>query len=253
MNRFIPLLLFLLATTACTQSRDAPHLTLAAASSVSQAMESIVKDFTGETGIHVDITTGSTGVLALQLREGAPFDLFFGADRETAEQLANDGHLDRETLRTYAVGELVLWKPRNNLPELSQPRDLLGNAWKKRRIAIANPETAPYGRAALRVIRQLDTEGLLTDRIIPAGSVRTAWQITQSGNADAAFVAVSVLGKEGEAQTLRLDDFQDSRIPHKMGISTDTKHRNASERFAAFMKTETAINHLLHAGLNTPP
>ncbi len=244
MSRIALLIVTCLFALACGPEDRGRPLTVAAASSVADAVGAIAREFERETGNAVDLTTGSTGVLALQLREGAPFDLFLGADSETAERLASDGFLDPESLAVYTTGELVLWQPENDAPPLSGAAGLMAPQWADRRIAIANPETAPYGRAALRVVERIAPTGALASRLVYAGDVKSAWQIAASGNADAAFVAISVLRPEDEPRVLRLNEYEGTRIAHTMGIAANSLHPETAERFAAHLRASDAARRI---------
>src|SRR5262250_206280 len=137
-------LLLLFAGTLAT----AQEITVAAAADLNAALPQIVEDYTKKTGQAVKLSFGSSGNLTNQIRNGAPFDVFFSADEEYPRQLIAEGLADKDTLYRYAVGHLVLWVPGSMPidPQKSGIQTLLDPSVKK--IAIANPAHAPYGRAA---------------------------------------------------------------------------------------------------------
>lgn len=134
------------------------------------------------------LTAGASGLLASQVAQGAPFDVFLSADRRRAERLDADGLAAPGTRFTYAIGRLVLWAPARSAGE--GPKSILSSA-AVRTLAIANPASAPYGTAALETLRALGvaTEGRL--RIVQGENVAQAFQFVASGAADAGFVAQS--------------------------------------------------------------
>lgn len=131
------------------------------------------------------ITAGATGLLYAQIKEGAPFDLFFAADRERPQRLEQEGLTVAGTRQTYAVGRLVLWTPKR---AVSGGLKRVLSAPHVKTIAIANPATAPYGKAAAQVLRQL---GIAGRKIVQGESIGQTFQFLATANADAGFVAYS--------------------------------------------------------------
>ncbi|MFZ3342947.1 MAG: molybdate ABC transporter substrate-binding protein, partial [Terriglobales bacterium] len=144
MMKFLRLtFIFLLCASAFAQK-----ITVAAASDMSAALPEIVAAYSKKTGQTVKLSFGASGNLTNQIRNGAPFDVFFSADESYPQQLIDEGLASGSTLYRYAVGRLVLWVPNDSTLDLSKLgiKALLDPSVKK--IAIANPATAPYGRAA---------------------------------------------------------------------------------------------------------
>ncbi len=186
------LLLAAAAGSASAGAAPTPgSLTVAAAANLKLAMEELRSAFeAARPGTHVVVTTGASGAFFAQIRNGAPFDLFFSADREHPRKLVEAGLADREVV--YALGKLVVWTPRGSPVDLARGglRALADPALKK--IAIANPALAPYGRAALAA---LESEGVLAavrDRLVFGESVSQAAGFAQSGAADAAVLPASL-------------------------------------------------------------
>lgn len=165
---------------------DRPVLRVAAASDLADVFAELAARFEARTGARVALTFGSSGNLALQLAEGAPWDLFASADASFAERAVASGRCASESRAPYARGRLAAVAR----PGLAPPTSLeaLG-ANDFARIAVANPGHAPYGRAALEA---LDAAGILPrvrPRLVFADNVRQAMQLAESGNADGALVA----------------------------------------------------------------
>ena len=147
----------------------------------------IASAFEDSTGHTVVISSGSTGAHYAQIRQGAPFDIFFAADAERPERLEAEGFTVPGSRATYALGRLVLWarflQPGGE-PDLAtalEHPDL-------KHLAIADPDLAPYGRAARQVLDALDYEN---ERLVFGRNVAQTWQFVASGNAQAGFVARS--------------------------------------------------------------
>ena len=178
--------------TALAGCRAAPRtepLSVAAASDLSFAFGEIGTLFERRTGKPVVFSFGSSGLLARQIAEGAPFDLYAAANVAFVDDVVNKGACDGGTRARYARGRLALWSLRDQ-PLPADLRELGGSRY--RRIALANPEHAPYGRAAEQALRSLGSWTALDAKLVYAENVRQALQFAESGNADVAFVALSL-------------------------------------------------------------
>lgn len=167
---------------------------VAAASDLKFALDEILATFQAETGLDVRVTYGSSGNFARQIEQGAPFDLFLSADESYVERLAQRG-LTRDRGVPYAIGRIVLYVPRGS-PLVPDP-GLRGLARRLAdgsagRIAIANPEHAPYGRAAEQALRQLGLWEAVAPRLVLGENVAQAAQFASSGNAEGGIIAYSV-------------------------------------------------------------
>lgn len=182
-------------TVACA----AQQLKVAAAADLSSVMPSIVAAFEKQTGIGVSVSLGSSGNFFAQIQNGAPFDVFLSADRSYPERLQEAGLVQPGSLVEYARGKLVLWTPRHSRLHFAADKDgaLLGDlgdlaAPAVRRIAIANPEHAPYGRAALAVLEHYGIYDKVREKLTLGENIAQTAQFAQSGNADVAFIAYSI-------------------------------------------------------------
>src|SRR5687768_931278 len=138
-------------SSVAAQSARTP-LTVAAASDLQAVMPELVSRFERESGIPVRVSFGSSGNFFAQIQNGAPFDLFFSADIDYTTRLVAAGHADGATLTPYATGRLVLWTRKSTGIDVRRGVAILKDS-RVRRIAIANPEHAPYGRAAVAALR----------------------------------------------------------------------------------------------------
>ena len=183
------LLLGLLATAltlACT-GRSAPD-TVAVASNFIEPARALVADFRQREAIDIRLVSGSTGKLFSQIENGAPFAAFLAADQERPQRLIANGTAAAGSLFTYARGRIALWDP--NGGELG-PATL--RQARFRHLAIAQPELAPYGRAAMDTLRALELAGPLADRLVFGESVGQTFAFVATGNAELGFVAVAQL------------------------------------------------------------
>ena len=158
-------------------------VTVAVASNFANAASEIVEAFHDETGQHVRLSAASTGKLYAQIINGAPFDVLLAADVERPERLEASGDAVAGTRFTYAIGELVLWSRRSHDCHASLAGPGPG------RIAIANPETAPYGRAARQYLRQAGLWEASQPRLVIGENIAQALQFVATGNAELGFIA----------------------------------------------------------------
>ncbi|MBD3648293.1 MAG: molybdate ABC transporter substrate-binding protein [Pseudomonadales bacterium] len=176
---------FLLTILLCLNGNpaQAENLTVAVAANFSPTLEKVVELYFRERSVFVRVSTASTGMIFAQLINGAPYDVFLAADVERPLKLEQRG-LTRLRF-TYAVGQPVLWAPRSTRP--------INETWLKDfrgRLAIANPDLAPYGTAAKEA---LDYFGAEPGQLVRGASVAQAFQFVHSGNAEAGLVALSQL------------------------------------------------------------
>ena len=155
------------------------------------------------------------GQLAEQIRQGAPFDVFLSADGKFVRRLADEGIIRGETVRPYALGSLVLATDAKSELKPKGLADLTGPGIKF--IAIANPETAPYGKAATQAIERAGLAEALKPRLVTAGSVRQALQMVQSGNAEVGIVSRSIADVPGIRSVQLPLDASDPIIQYSQG------------------------------------
>ncbi len=168
-------------------------LSVAAASNLKSAIEELRRGFEAERpGTKVAVTLGASGSFFAQIRNGAPFDVFFSADVEYPRRLADAGLGRREDEAVYAFGKLVIWAPRGS------PIDLAGKGVAAladpavKKLAIANPALAPYGRAAEAALDAAGLRAAVKDRLVFGQDVSQAAHFARSGAADAAFIPLSI-------------------------------------------------------------
>ncbi|MFC1747060.1 molybdate ABC transporter substrate-binding protein [Candidatus Neomarinimicrobiota bacterium] len=166
---------------------------VAVATNFAEVARQLQTDFQRQGHYTMTIATGSTGQLYAQIIHGAPYDIFLAADQERPRRLEVEGLAVPSSRITYAIGQLTLWSPD---PDLLGPGGLVGlHTGEIRRLAMANPDLAPYGAAAREVLTSLGLYGPspdgLRDRIIMGENIGQTWAMVLSGNADLGFVALS--------------------------------------------------------------
>lgn len=187
---FAPLFVFF---ALAAQAGEAPKtLTLAVAANMAACVEALDAEFAKQhPGVAIKVATGSSGNFFAQIRNGAPFEVFISADMDYPRKLVAAGLAQGDTLRLYALGRLALW---TNTPGINPGRGrTVFTAASTTRIAIANPETAPYGRAAMIAMQNLNVADAAKDKLVIGESVAQAVQFVQTGNAEIGLVPYSLL------------------------------------------------------------
>jgi len=182
----IVLILFFQVLSA---SASAEEVRVAVATNFFSTLKAVVVDFERETGHTVIVSSGSSGKLYAQIRNGAPFDVFFSADVKRPQLMEEEGLAVRGSRFTYAVGRLTLWSP-DSTKMTGDGNAVLTNG-RFSRLAIANPKTAPYGAAAQHMLQTLGLWQAVKGRIVQGENIGQTFQFVYSQNAQLGFVALS--------------------------------------------------------------
>ena len=172
----------------------AAEVFVAVASNFTAPMEKIADAFTHDTGHKAVLAFGSTGRFYAQIRSGAPFHVLLAADDATPARLEQEGQGVAGTRFTYAIGQLVLWSRQPGLIDASAQVLKIG---KFDRLALANPELAPYGAAAIETLTQLGLLEQLRPKFVQGENIGQTFQFVATGNAALGFVALSQVQSEG--------------------------------------------------------
>ena len=167
----------------------AEEVRAAVASNFLVPLRAVVKSFEKDTRHQVRIISGSTGKLYAQIKQGAPFDVFLAADRERPVLLVKEGLATPDSRFVYAVGRLALWSP--DASRIVDNAAKILNDQNFRHLAIANPKTAPYGRAAREVLMALDAWEKVRPQLVQGENISQTFQFVVSRNAELGFVALS--------------------------------------------------------------
>jgi len=175
---------------ATGRAADPPGLTIFGAADLAFVLQELRPRFEKIVGVKVTLVLGSTGNLARQIEHGAPADLFFAANESFVDDLVARGAVIPQTRTLYAQGRIVLATPRVFGPRLADLRALAEP--KVRRVAIANPQHAPYGKAAEEALRKVGVWDAVRPKLVYGENIRHTLQFLQTGAADAGIVALSV-------------------------------------------------------------
>lgn len=248
------LLVILFATLLALPATAAPLL-VAAASDLVYCIDELAAAFRKEAPeAEVKISTGASGNFFAQIRHGAPFHVFLSADMMYPTQLAKLGAADAATLRPYAIGRIVLWTldPRfdvaQGLPLLRDPRVA--------RVAIGNPDTAPYGRAARAALERDKLWDAVQPRLVIGENIAQAAQFVQTGNAQLGIVSLATVRSPKMAGVGRYHLLSDAGLaPIEQGaiVTRAGGGQPLAARFVRFLGSPAARAILERNGFGLPP
>ncbi len=227
--------LILVALCSCHRSSPATQqseLTVAAAADLTNAFEEIGRQFQAATGTKVTFSFGSSGLLARQIENGAPMDLFTAANVEFINQLENKGLIIPGTKKIYARGRITLWLPKESNLHVDKLEDLTRAEVK--RVAIANPEHAPYGKAALEALQKSGIWEVVKAKVVYGENIRQTLQYAQTGNVEVAIVALSLSQQSDGHWTLIPEDLH-SPLDQALAVIKGTRNEKAAREFADFI------------------
>jgi molybdate transport system substrate-binding protein len=185
----------LAAVVVCAARAD--EVNVAVAANFTAPMNVIAESFEKDTGHKARLAFGSTGKFYAQIKNGAPFEVLLSADDETPAKLVQDGAAESTSRFTYAIGSLVLWSSRPGFID-AKAEVLRRGAYAK--LALANPKTAPYGRAAIETLTKLGLMAAAEPKVVQGENIAQTFQFVSSGNAELGFVALSQVMKDGRVQ-----------------------------------------------------
>jgi molybdate transport system substrate-binding protein len=251
----IPLATVLMLTAPGAVLAQQRSLAVAVAANLKPAFEEIATRFQQRhPGVEVRATFGASGTFFAQISNGAPFDLFLSADVEYPAKVVERGLSDGEAF-TYAYGKLVVWVPKGSKLDLDGEGLAALSDPAVQRIAIANPEIAPYGRAARAALERAGLYEGLKDRIVMGQNVSQTAQFVQSGNAQAGFIPLSLakappLSEEGRAWPV--PPASHDRIDQAGVVIKGAKEAALARALAAFVTGEGARDVLERYGYDVP-
>lgn len=251
-------------------TRSAPDaLRIAVASNFVPTLRVLVEDYASVSTQPITLSAASTGKLYAQIKQGAPFDLLLAADHVRPQRLHTEGLSQRPF--TYAVGQLVLWRPNERTPCALVDQATLGRppaeeqitTWlsQSERIAVAVPELAPYGMAARQAIDQLGLSSELEGRIVRAENIGQTFSMVATGNADAGLIARAQLNAllnnrdpddRCASDVVPLPTHLHTPILQNASILLSGRNPEASRAFADYLRSERAKNIIIRWGYLSP-
>ena len=218
-------------------------LRVAVAANFSKVANVLVEDFNEQTGLKVSVSSGSTGALFAQISHGAPFDLFMAADVSRPLALEQQGLIVADTRQTYAVGQLALWDNQIKGEQAISHNELKNRLSQSGRLSIANPNTAPYGVAAIQVLEALNLSTCLEPSLVKGNSVLHAFQYVETGNVNRGLVAYHLIANKLEATLVPQDLY--SPLKQQVVVLKSSKQIANALRFQRFVLS-SAVQDMLH-------
>ncbi len=252
MSRFFRAVLAVVIVAGCAGQALAATVTVAVASNFADTAETLGREYERTTQHEVVLVRGSSGKLFAQIVNGAPIDVFLSADRERPLEVLQRENRDPRNAFVYAIGELVIWSSDPAADGIDCSRFLQTT---KRKIALANPRLAPYGRAAQQFLEQASLWERLEPQLVYGENIAQALQFVASGNAAVGLVARSQLeNADLPVTTCRVDVPLFTHAPiEQVGLVTGRGLDNpAATDFAAFIQSEAARNLIRASGYRVP-
>ena len=232
----------------------AEEITVAAAADLTFAFHEVATEFQQATGNSIRLSFGSSGNFFSQIRNGAPYDVFFSADVSYPKKLAAAGLTEPGSMYQYARGQIVVWIPEKSRLDVTRGLQILLDP-AIRKTAIANPEHAPYGRAAIAAMRHTGVYEKVRGKLIYGENIAQAAQFVQSGNADAGVLALSIaksptIKAQGKYSIVPLSDYPPLE---QAGVILKTSRNKAAARmFLDFLKRPAAVKIMARYGFMAP-
>ena len=233
---------------------SAQDVKIAAAADLKFAMADMQPQFEKQGGAKLEVSYGSSGNFLTQIQNGAPFDLFFSADSEYPKKLESAGLTEPGTLYQYAVGRIVIWTLADSGIDVAKDgwKALLDERVKK--IAVANPEHAPYGKAAVAALKKAGIYEQVKAKLVYGENISQAAQFVQSGNAQVGFVALSLAVspamKNGNKWEVPADTYP--AIQQAVVVLKSAKNKEAARKFVEFVKSSAGREILVRYGFTVP-
>ena len=251
---FLRLVIIITIGLAMPRAVLAQDLAVAAASDLQAAFPVVAAEFEKTTGHHVTVTFGSSGNFFTQIQNGAPFDLFFSADIDYAKRLESSGLAEPGSFFAYAVGHIVVWTRKDSGIDVKRGLAVLEDP-AVRRIAVANPEHAPYGRAAVAALKQAGLYDRVQPKIVLGENISQTAQFVQSGNAEVGIIALSLalapkareVGVYAEVPTGSYPPIEQAAV-----ILKTSKNQAIARDFVAFMKRPEIVRIMQSFGFELP-
>jgi molybdate transport system substrate-binding protein len=232
----------------------AQQITVAAAADLQSVMQDIAARFQKETGKNVKLTYGSSGNFFQQLQNGAPFDMFFSANLDYPKRLEAAGLTEAGTLYQYATGKIVIWVPRDSKLDLSTGlQSLLNPAIGK--IAIANPQHAPYGQAAVAAMKKANLYDKVAGKFVLGENISQTASFVDTGAADVGIIALSLALSPNMRDRGRYFEIPSTEYPpidQACVVLKSSAQKETANAFLNFIKTSTVTDLFRAAGFAVP-
>ncbi len=233
---------------------NAGELKIAAAADLTFAFKDVGARFKNQTGNSLKLTYGSSGNFFSQIQNGAPFDLFFSADVSYPQKLEAAGLTEPGTIYDYATGKLVIWVPNASKLDLSRGLSVLLDPGI-RKIAVANPQHAPYGAAAVAALHHDGIYDKVKDKFVLGENISQTAQFVQSGNADVGLLALSLALAPAMKTSGRYVEVPASDYPPLIQagvILKSSRNKELANQFLKFLKEPGTVALMEQYGFAVP-
>jgi molybdate transport system substrate-binding protein len=233
-----------------------PTVSIAAAADLTSALQEVAAAYEKRTGVALKLSFGASGALTQQIQNGAPFDVFFSADMDYPRQLIAGGQAEEATLYRYAIGRLVLWVPQDSPLDIEHKgMGILLDASVKK-ISIANPQHAPYGRAAAAALKHYGLYEKLSGQLVQGENVAQAAQFVESGNAQVGFVALAhaaAPAMQGKGRYWIVPEDAYPELDQGIVLLSHSPHKQEAQAFLDYVKSADFARILQHYGFSPDP
>ena len=230
-----------------TEKKVEENITVAAAASLTDAFNEIKPIFKDKEGIDIDFTYGASGTLQKQIEEGAEIDLFVSASKKNMDNLLEEKLIDEDTVKDVVKNALVLIVPKDS--ELVKTTDDLNKLANDQKIAVGEPETVPAGQYAKQSLENLNLWDSLTEKFVFGKDVRQVLSYVERSEAEAGFVYSSdTIGVDNVKIAETIDDSKHDPIVYPVGVTSESKKKDAAKKFLEYLNTEEAKEILVKYG-----
>jgi molybdate transport system substrate-binding protein len=232
----------------------AQSVTVAAASDLQSALPAIAAQFEKDTGHQVKLIFGSSGNFFTQIQNGAPFDVLLSADIDYPRRLEGSGEAERGSLYEYATGRLVLWTRRDSGIDVRRGLTVLTDV-RVRHVAIANPEHAPYGRAAVAALRHEGLYERVQGKFVLGENISQAAQFAQSGSAEVGVLALSLALSPTLKSSGTYVDIPEPWYPpiaQAAVVLSSSRQKAVARQFVDYLKNPASVRTLRSYGFGVP-
>ncbi len=247
--RYLIVVALILGAGCSSKSSANRPLRIAAAADLARAFDELGKEFQSRNHITPVIDFGSSGLLAKQIEQGAPFFLFAAANKDYVDQVVASGHCDGATAHLYARGRLGVWTS-NGVTAPTKLTDLADPRFRK--IAIANPEHAPYGKAAKQALQKAGVWSQIEDRIVLGDNVQATMLYAREGNADAAVIALSLARVSDGGTFLPIDPTLHDPLDQSMVVCGTGDEADMARQFEDFVNSRDGREVMTRYGFLLP-
>lgn len=240
----------LMMFVGCSKGSDTRKIRVAAASDTARAFGEVFKAFEKKTKITVEPNFGSSGLLAKQIEQGAPYFLYAAANKAFVAQVLATGRCDAATAAFYGRGRIVVWTT-SKVGKVERIEDLATDRFK--RIAIANPDHAPYGLAAKQALQKLGLWEKVEPKLVLGENIQATMLYAKDGNADVAIVALSLAVVADNGHSLQIDQALHEPLDQQLVVCGKGREADDARELAKFINSPEGREIMTRYGFQLAP